>query len=63
MLENRRPALQSAASSLQLSQAFSLAQLALEPLYPPDFIDLSATWSVYLYDVVFGFSNQRARDR
>ena len=45
------------------SELSSSAQLPLKPLYQPDFIDLGAPWSINLYGVVFGFSNQRARDR
>jgi hypothetical protein len=51
------------AARYSLSDTLSLTKLALEPLYPPYFIDLSAPWSINLYGVVFGFSNQRASDR
>jgi hypothetical protein len=32
-------------------------------LYPPDLIHLSTAWSVNLYGVLLGLSDQRARDR
>ena len=45
------------------SELSSSAQLPLKPLYQPDFIDLSAPWSVNLYGVVLSLSDQRTRDR